>query len=73
MATMKRDDMIKEKIELKMAIADHAIRFFAPLTNMVSGVARLMFLDDEIRKVTPKPSIVKEEPLEIKPEEVTSA
>lgn len=62
MNTMKRDDMLKERHELTWAIGSHAIHFLVPFCNLMSGVARWMYLEEEIKKVAAKPQVVKEEP-----------
>lgn len=60
-ATMKRDDMVKERADLIWAMGEHAIRFLTPLCSLINGTSRVMYLNEEIRKVTPKPAVVKDE------------
>lgn len=61
-ATMKRDDMIKERGDLIWAVGHQAIMALKPFCSIMSGVARFMYLDEEIKKVTPKPAAVPSEP-----------
>lgn len=61
---MKRDDMVKERQDLIWAIGHQTTRLLTPFCSIMSGVARLMMLEDEIRKVTPKPQAVEEPPKE---------
>lgn len=58
---MKREEMLKEKSSLEWAIADLTLRLLRPFVQLTSGVARHIYLEEQIRKVTPKPQIVKED------------
>lgn len=53
--------MVKERGDLIWAIGHQTIMALRPFCSIMSGVARWMYLDEEIKKVTPKPAVVKEE------------
>lgn len=60
-ATMKRDDLIKERNDIIWAMGQHALQFLKPLCHLMSFTARYVIVEEEIRKVTPKPAVVPEE------------
>lgn len=65
MNTMKRDDMIKERNDITWSIGFQTTRLLTPFVSIFSGVARWLYLDEEIKKATPKPQMVKEEGVKV--------
>lgn len=59
MNTMKREDMIKEKMQLEGTILNGILRLAFPVVSWISAVQRHMYLCNQIDKSTPKPSAVK--------------
>lgn len=56
MNTPKKEDILKEIAQIPDAIGMHAIRMLRPFVMICSAVARYTYLEEELRKVTPKPA-----------------
>ena len=56
MNTMKKEDIIKEKEQLTYAGWQETVRVLTPIARLLSAVTRELFLNEELRKVTPRPA-----------------
>ena len=64
MNTMKKEDMITEKNQVLTQMGVIAFNLLHPFVQLFGGVQRVMYLQAEIDKVTPKPA-----PIAVAPEE----
>lgn len=54
MNTMKREDMVKEKLQLEATVLGGVMRAAFPVVSWISAVQRLMYLCNQIDISTPK-------------------
>lgn len=69
MNTMKKEDLVKERADLVVGLAQCTASFLSPIVSIFNMVSRLSYVESEIRKVTPvptKPELVKE-PEDVEP------
>ena len=68
MNTMKKDDITKELEQCNRVVCNQAAMFFAPLIQIISAITRKLYLEEELRKVTPRPAPQKAPPSPENPE-----